>query len=552
MAKSKTISIYLFKDSVRSLREVFSESIQEAIKNGGDGSTIIDTFSTDKIGDGAKIYIFKSRDHVSPKWLPWIKEVVDGVNHVNISTASAVVVFKCADRIWAVPFSYGWSKIDDEKIETDFGLKVAINSLSDEKLRRIDVNNLGVAMKSARQSASQKNLYSFGVDEALDLVRRISGRVEGGDFVKSLSGATSLKVTKEMSLSELCDIAQQSLERYMANDYKNTAFVVIDKVSPIIDKLLVSKLDQMVVDSIRDGEEYFELSLPGWQEDDVVCYGLSGLGIRERFTDITLENYITALGDEGLKQLSVETITHKHGIFAELLDNAQSKKRVKIKKALVGSIVSNGHLYAISEGNWYQLDEQYKNEVDNKFESMVEEWDSHPLQIRSVKLENGKTGYEKEIEYNRRCADEYGQVCLDGVLFSVSGEAIRKLELCDLLDIDNKRLIHVKKSSRRSSVLSHFFRQGGNSARVLATYPEVRRKMIDKVRNISGEEAASKLNESFEHALSGWKVEFHIIDTPIRRDNKFKIPFFSRISLREEARVLEAMGLGVCIRFIGR
>ncbi|HGG06721.1 MAG TPA: hypothetical protein ENK28_14780 [Aliiroseovarius sp.] len=44
--------------------------------------------------------------------------------------------------MWIIPFAHGWTFINDEKIVMDFGLKVAINSLSDEKVRRIDSNHL--------------------------------------------------------------------------------------------------------------------------------------------------------------------------------------------------------------------------------------------------------------------------------------------------------------------------------------------------------------------------------------------------------------------------
>jgi uncharacterized protein (TIGR04141 family) len=46
------------------------------------------------------------------------------------------------------------------------------------------------------------------------------------------------------------------------------------------------------------------------------------------------------------------------------------------------------------------------------------------------------------------------------------------------------------------------------------------------------------------------RVEFWIADTP-RENGEFNIPFFSRISLRDELRNLQAMQYAVKIRFIG-
>lgn len=542
MAKSKTISLYLAKETVQKFNDVFSENAQKNIEAGAE------VFQSEKLGESATAFIFRNPPS-KPKWLPALGEIIDGLPDFTNRTSCAVIVFKHVERVWVIPFAHGWTFINDEKIVMDFGLKVAINSLSDEKVRRIDSNHLGEAMKGALQSAFQRNLQSFGIDEALDLVRRVSGRIEGDNFAKSLSGATSLKITKEMELSEMADIAEEALKRYNSDAYKDSGFVIIDKVRPVSDRALQNKLDQKAVESIRDGGEDFELSLPGWSEDDVVYYGLYGPGIRERLPDLLLENYRKALGEK-LKSLNVEQIAKKHGVLAEFANDAQSKQRSSIRKSLVGSITLDGELYAISEGEWYRLDEQFKKAIDDAFKKLIEDWPTPPLKIIKKISEDGKkTGYETELAYNQRCAEEYGQICLDQEIFSIVGEQHNKLELCDLLDIDGKRLIHVKKSSRQSSVLSHFFKQGSNSARVLATIPEMRDQLIAKVKDLSGNEAATAVAEALEKGFSGWTVEFHIIDAP-RKDGKFRIPFFSRITLREEAKNLGAMQFKVALRFI--
>ncbi len=542
MAKSKTLTLYLAKEGVNDFKDVFSDNAQKTIEAGGE------IFHSEKLGDSATAYIFRNPPS-KPKWLPALGEIIDGLPEFTNLTSCAVVVFKHAERVWIIPFAHGWTFINDERIVMDFGLKVAINSLSDEKVRRIDSNHLGEAMKGALQSAFQRDLQSFGIDEALDLVRRVSGRIEGDDFAKSLSGATSLKVTKEMDLSEMADIAEEAISRYNSDAYKKTAFEIIDKVRPVPDRTLQNQLDQKAVESIRDGRDDFELSLPGWSEDDVVYYGLYGPGIRDRLPDLLLENYRNALGEK-LKTLNVEQIAKKHGVLAEFSNDAQSKQRSSIKKSLVGSITLDGKLYAISEGEWYRLDEQFKKAIDDAFKKLIEDWPAPPLKIIKKVSEDGKkTGYETELAYNQRCAEEYDQICLDQEIFSIAGEQHNKLELCDLLDIDGRRLIHVKKSSRQSSVLSHFFKQGSNSAKVLATIPEMREQLIEKIRELSDDKAAESLTAALEHDFRGWTIEFHIIDAP-RNDGEFRIPFFSRITLRDEARNLGAMQFKVALRFI--
>ena len=138
---------------------------------------------------------------------------------------------------------------------------------------------------------------------------------------------------------------------------------------------------------------------------------------------------------------------------------------------------------------------------------------------------------------------------LDQEILEVPAVPYGKFEACDLLDIEGKRLIHVKKSSRQSSVLSHFFAQGSNSARILKTFPEAREVLAQRVRRLTNNRTADALKRSLGDSLADWTVEFHVIDAP-RSDGSFMIPFFSRITLRDKARTLKGMAFDVALRFI--
>lgn len=96
--------------------------------------------------------------------------------------------------MFATTFAHGWQYLDETKIETDFGLRVAINSLSDAKVKRVDSNNLGEALKGVSQSAFQRDFQAFGIDEALDLVRRVSGRLNSNNLADNLAGSAFKKL----------------------------------------------------------------------------------------------------------------------------------------------------------------------------------------------------------------------------------------------------------------------------------------------------------------------------------------------------------------------
>lgn len=543
MPKSKTFTLYLVKSEVEEFEHVLTEAARDRVKA---KEAIV--AESEGLGSKAIAYIFSNMPR-PPLWLSDIGEVFTGLPVINNKSSCAVVVFRHAKRMFITSFAHGWQYIDDSKVETDFGLRVAINSLSDNKLKRIDRSHLGEAMKGVSQSAFQRDLQAFGIDEALDLVRRITGKAEDGDFANSIAGATSLKITREMTLPDLAGIAEEALRRFQSDAYKKTAFQIIDKVRPILDQTLLLTLDAKVIDIIKTGQDNFELSMPGWSEDDVVYYGFCGLRVQRRFPDLLMANYREELGDDIVK-LDLDCLLDKHGVFAEFANDAMVKKRWSLKKALIGSVVIDGGLYAISEGEWYRLDQQFKDDVDGVFHELVKEWDSDPIKIiKKISSDGKRMGFESELEYNKRCAVSYGQICLDQEILTVASIPYGKFESCDLIDVTGKRLIHVKKSSRQSSVLSHFFKQGSNSARILKTYPEARQVLLEKVRTLASSDVAEKLGESLGDTLSGWTVEFHIIDSP-RPNGSFAIPFFSRITLREEARTLKGMTFGVTLRFI--
>jgi uncharacterized protein (TIGR04141 family) len=70
--------------------------------------------------------------------------------------------------------------------------------------------------------------------------------------------------------------------------------------------------------------------------------------------------------------------------------------------------------------------------------------------------------------------------------------------------------------------------------------------LIKVVRRLYG---ATKANV-FERSLGKrWTIDFQIADFP-RSDGKHNIPFFSKLTLREEARSIEAMGFDVKVNFI--
>jgi uncharacterized protein (TIGR04141 family) len=156
--------------------------------------------------------------------------------------------------------------------------------------------------------------------------------------------------------------------------------------------------------------------------------------------------------------------------------------------------------------------------------------------------------YQSEASYNEEIAAEVGYLRLDRRFIRIDERPGPGIEACDLLDVEGRRFIHVKKSSRQSSVLSHFFKQGCNAAQMIRKYERFKPGLIGVVKRYYGAKNAQQLEKALDRR-NRWTIEFQIADFP-RPDGSHNIPFFSKLTLREEARNMEAMGFDVKVCFI--
>ena len=538
----KKFTLYLIKENITPIEDIFRENARARI-NGGDAiMTHNPAFAED-----ATVFIFRNPP-TRPKWVDEIATQFDVQEQIFNRSSSAVLCFRHATRLFAFTFVLAWLYLDPSAFVPDFGLRVALNAADDSKLKRLDVANLGEALKEVTQSASQRQLETFGFDEALELVRKVSGSIVDEAFGSSLSGSNSLKIVNEMDFADIPELAERSLQYFQSTRYRNTPFRIVDNIAPELDAQLIEQLDEEAARSIAGDRREFELSLPEFSDEDVASFSFVGFRQRRSYPDLQVSHYLEMLGANahGLssQQLKVQKVK------ADYIDSQKPPRQMNVHCALVGSVEVNGARYAINEGKWYRVDTAFKRSIDRAFSESVEEFDVEPPVIITRLSENGMKRYlQTEAEYNTRYADECGYVLMDQVLIDVPEVARSRFELCDLLDIERKRLIHVKMSGRKSSILSHFFKQGANSASLVKSVDAVWDNVLQRINDEFGEGIADSLRDAIEDETRPWSVEFHIADAPMT-DGSFNVPFFSRVTFREEKIRLHSRGFRVCVRFI--
>jgi uncharacterized protein (TIGR04141 family) len=543
MPTTKTFSLYLAKATVSVLDDLLTEGAKKLIESGR-----AKRITSADFADENALFTFPSMP-VTPKWVRHLEPTFRIEGRLTSQAPSAVLIFKIHDRIFAVSFSYGHVYIDDAKTETDFGLKVAINAVSDDKLRSVERSNIGAAIRDFAQAAGQRDFKAFGFDEALDLVRKVSGYAADGDFADLVTGARALRFSKKMEITDVPAAAADALELFSKDTYRTTAFRIIDFLSPVLDFQLTEKLDEELVKAIKHGSDDFEVAMPDILPTSVGTFRFERAGFSAYHPDLSLELYREELG-VGLLALTVDDIK-KHRIAAYSEGGDTHVDSWSVRQALVGAVTLNNTRYALNEGAWYRIDQAYKDAADLAFERLKGVPDPVFIPLRKTigtrhKGKKPKAYYQSEETYNNERAQASGYLLLDRRLIEIPDEPGRGIEACDLLDVKGRRFIHVKKSSRQSSVLSHFFKQGGNAAQMVRKYMPFRQALVTKVREFYGDADADTLNDSLDEK---WIVEFQIADAP-RRNGRYDIPFFSKLSLRDEARDLEAMRFDVSVKFI--
>jgi uncharacterized protein (TIGR04141 family) len=291
------------------------------------------------------------------------------------------------------------------------------------------------------------------------------------------------------------------------------------------------------------------MAIPEILPTSVGSFRFERAGFSQFHPDLSLSLYREELGSN-LKTLKSSDI-RKHRVAVYSDSDTTRVDHWSVRQSLVGSIVFGEERFALNEGDWYRIDQAYKDAADQLFRRLYGKPDPNFRPLRKIieaikKGRKEKIYYQSEESYNEEIANESGYLLLDQQLIEIPEEPGRGIEACDLLDLEGRRFIHVKKSSRQSSVLSHFFKQGGNAARMLRQYHPFRVALVNKVGALYGEAIARELEAKLSER---WIVEFQIADMP-RRDGSYNIPFFSKLSLRDEARDMEAMQFDVAVRFI--
>lgn len=295
-------TLFLAKKALHEFGDYLSPKAKERIGKQGHQSHIVEN-----LGEQAVLHVFRGNSG-PPPWMKRLSIRVPNIELENRQSVAGLLFVRVGPYVIILSFAHGWMLLNEDFLEADFGLKVAINALDPEKLKRLERSNLGDALQGVSQSPFQREFTSFGVDDALDLVKKLSGAAVDASGLDTITGSKSLKLTGDYSLDDVIAMVDEIVVLFQSLDYQNTVFGLIDSVRPVTDRVVVNSLFQLAVQSIKANEDRFELGLPSISEAEGVSFRFKGPRLTRAFPDLLLRHYVAAMGGD-ITKTTVETLT---------------------------------------------------------------------------------------------------------------------------------------------------------------------------------------------------------------------------------------------------
>lgn len=152
--------------------------------------------------DGGVLFLRRSqRDE--PEWLGFLRpHLATQPRARTVASLSGLLVFRASGRWFALSFGYGRMLVDPEMIVTDFGLRVALNSVDPDELQSIDAKTLEeLTVNTRRQLSRGSSITTFELDLNRDLVRAVRGRSGDTAFADQVAGSAALRISGDMNFA---------------------------------------------------------------------------------------------------------------------------------------------------------------------------------------------------------------------------------------------------------------------------------------------------------------------------------------------------------------
>lgn len=525
------LSYYLFNENVRN----FNQLIIPAKVNEENNYYELHP-RNDEHNFEFKVYIQRNRAK-EPKWIKFLEKDLEIPNRDEIKNTvnSFVILIKIIKNetpyFFAVTGGFGFTAINKNYLENNFGLKVALNSIDSKELKSFDVRNIDLKTKQKRVLFNKgSEIGEFDLDFDQDLINLVSGKSQDEDFGTSVKGSTSsLSLSSDVAFSKLGEKCCQILDLYLSDNYKEN-FGFIDNIKIIKDSEILDVLNQNLFNALLAREsDNLSLAYPDMIEYEKCASYLIKSSYKKVETDeVTLQD-LYSLFDKDIKFNSPNDI-EKIKIIGFDDSNNPVTTAVSLNHFVIYQTEFEQSTYIFSLNNWYKIDSDYFAKIHTEIMQV-------PL-VDSTDFLTEIQINESEGSYNERQEPEYF-LCLDKQNFQVANSR-SKIEVCDLFSKD-KHFVCVKKGTR-SATLSHLFAQGSVSMVLLKDSSEYRHYVVRQANEKFPEENFDEENFPYNECTLVYAISSTKTD-----DIRNTLPFFSKVNLLHHVNLIRRLGIKVAL-----
>ncbi|NDK69126.1 hypothetical protein GYA89_07395 [Rhodococcus qingshengii] len=386
----------------------------------------------------------------TPSWATELNSQFPGIASVTNRSNRFVIFVPVATRWFAICFGYGSGVLDWEKVESNFGLRVAArrfrsDNVTELRSRRIDAT----ARTQSVQVPVGSELRDLGVELDGEFIRKLSGQLESGDFEDiegSVVAGDSIAFRSEVDLKTVQSLLSSMLDT-VARTSAQDEFQFVDSLEPLreseqtakdLDTRLAAEILRIDVGITHPLVNYKQHILEFAPPDDVQLDEVEAIQVRNGEHRSTLTKFDLGSLREALREAHVR---RGHGFLKGVRlmayggDGEPRSQLLPLRNWLVYEVGNQSVRYVLTLGRWFRLQEKYSHRLNA---------DLRKIKDVSALLDLPTTSEsEHEGVYNSiACAGRDDLVLMDAV--NIKTEDRTGIESCDIFHLDGY-LIHVKR-----------------------------------------------------------------------------------------------------------
>ncbi|WP_455171631.1 DUF6119 family protein [Azospirillum largimobile] len=464
------------------------------------------------------------------KWQNLVQLFTDNPLSLISAHSSALLLVETQKAKYALTFGLGRNLLNDRFIQRGFGLKTVLNIVHPESIRHLDAHTFDTMTKhTVAQINRGSSVDSFGIDVQRDILRAAAGMpTDDKKWGKRVVGKDPIVINAYVKPDTLPTLLDELHEEYLKDTYKQKGFEFVDHIAEEKDTAVIDALDQLMIDALNkrapDGIYLAPSGVISWEN----VSGFSFSSMRKKtdiYDELEVEDLYRFLDDHNItisdfNKLSVRT----HSVSDDTILDSWS-----IYRCICFEASYNSKEYVFAFGTWFVVSGDFANSINRELQR---------IGLHTEYTFPQSTSRQSEGAYNEHVAKASGGsiALVDKKNISYGGGHSR-IEVCDLFT-ENCHLVHVKRKTE-SSTLSHLFLQGLVSSQILAGDQDFRTEFL-------------KVLPSKHRSLTQWSPflpsSFTVVFAIISGTTKSiydALPFFSRVSLVNQTRIIKGYGYKV-------